>query len=150
MHRGQKDKAGEPYILHVLRVMTAMSDDTSRMAAVLHDVVEDSHYTLEDLRAAGFPEEVLDAVDALTRRPGESYEAFVRRAAAHPVARRVKLADLEDNLNLRRLPSLTRRDLERLERYRAAWALLAKEADEVPPSRRRRGKAGDGIPEPPA
>ncbi|GIV58107.1 MAG: hypothetical protein KatS3mg042_1020 [Rhodothermaceae bacterium] len=132
-HRGQRDRAGAPYILHVLRVMLAMPDETARMAAVLHDVVEDTACTLDDLRAAGFPEEVVSAVDALTRRPGEPYEAFIRRAAAHPVARRVKRADLEDNMDLRRLDRITAADLDRLRRYREAWGHLAPRSPDPPP-----------------
>ncbi len=119
-HRGRTDKAGAPYILHVLRVMLAMDDDAARMAAALHDVVEDSEYTLADLRARGFPRKVVAAVHALTRRPGESYEAFILRAAANPIARRVKLADLEDNMDVCRLGTLKQADLERLQRYRRA------------------------------
>ncbi|GIV60845.1 HD domain-containing protein [Rhodocaloribacter litoris] len=131
-HRGQRDKAGAPYVLHVLRVMLAMPDETAMMAAVLHDVVEDTGYTLDDLRAAGYPEAVVSAVDALTRRPGETYEAFVRRAAAHPVGRLVKQADLEDNMDLRRLGPLTEADCARLRRYRDAWAWLLEDAGPAP------------------
>ncbi len=100
--------------------MLAMDDDAARMAAALHDVVEDSEYTLADLRARGFPRKVVAAVHALTRRPGESYEAFILRAAANPIARRVKLADLEDNMDVCRLGTLKQADLERLQRYRRA------------------------------
>ena len=128
-HRGQKDRAGAPYVLHPLRMMLRVQTDAERMAAVLHDVVEDSAWTLDDLRARGFPGEVVDAVDALTRRPGEDYDAAVERAAAHPVARRVKLADLEDNLDLRRLPELGERDVERLNRYLRAWRRLTGDAE---------------------
>jgi (p)ppGpp synthase/HD superfamily hydrolase len=124
-HRGQKDRAGAPYILHPLRMMLRAQTDAERMAAVLHDVVEDTAWTLDDLRARGFPAEVLAAVDALTRRPGEDYDAFVERAAADPIARRVKLADLEDNLDLGRLDRVTADDLERLERYRRAHRRLS-------------------------
>ena len=123
-HRGQKDKAGAPYILHVLRVMMQMPDEHAMMAAALHDVVEDTPHTLDALRAAGFPEPVVEAVDGLTRREGESYAAFVERASAHPIARRVKLADLEDNMDVRRLRHLTDADLARLQRYRDAWESL--------------------------
>ncbi|MCX8073105.1 MAG: GTP pyrophosphokinase [Candidatus Binatia bacterium] len=135
-HRGATDKAGAPYILHVLRVMLAVEGDVARMAAALHDVVEDTSYTPDDLRRLGFPVEVVDAVDALTRRPGELYEDFVRRAAAHPIARQIKLADLEDNMDIRRLPHLREADLERLARYRAAWEILAsaKPADHSSPA----------------
>ena len=123
-HRGQRDRGGAPYILHPLRVMLRVHTDAERMAAVLHDVVEDSAWTLEDLRARGFADEVVAAVDALSRREGEDYGAFVERAAAHPVARRVKLADLEDNMDVRRLLTVGPKETERLARYRAAWARL--------------------------
>ena len=123
-HRGQRDKAGQAYILHPLRVMARVEGDAARLAALLHDVVEDSAWTLEQLRAEGFPEAVVAAVDALTRRQGEAYEAFIRRAAAHPVARAVKRADVEDNLDVRRLRRVTAQDAERLERYRRALLAL--------------------------
>ena len=126
-HRGQKDRAGAPYVLHPLRVMLRVQSDAERMAAALHDVVEDTAWTLDDLRARGFPDEVLEAVDRLTRRPGETYDALVERAAAHPVARRVKLADLEDNLDLRRLDGVSPDNLERLGRYLRAWRRLSEE-----------------------
>ena len=129
-HRGQKDRAGAPYILHPLRVMLRVRTDAERMAAVLHDVVEDTPWTLDDLRAHGFPAQVLEAVDRLTRRPGEAYDAFVERAAAHPVARRVKLADIEDNLDLRRLDAIEARDLDRLDRYLRAHRRLSADAAE--------------------
>ncbi len=123
-HRGQRDKAGQTYILHPLRVMMRLETDTERMVAVLHDVVEDSPWTLERLRALGYPEEVLGALDCLTKREGETYEAFIERVLPHPLARRVKRADLEDNMDVRRLPAVTAKDAERLARYRAAWARL--------------------------
>lgn len=123
-HRGQRDKAGQTYILHPLRVMLRLETDAERMVAVLHDVVEDSAWTLEQLRALGYPEEVLGALDCLTKREGESYEAFIERVRPHALARRVKLADLEDNMDVRRLVAVTPKDAERLARYRAAWARL--------------------------
>jgi (p)ppGpp synthase/HD superfamily hydrolase len=123
-HRGQRDKAGQTYILHPLRLMLRQHGDTARMVAVLHDVVEDSSYTLERLRELGYPEEVLGALDCLTKREGETYEAFIERIRPHALARRVKLSDLEDNMDVRRLPTLTAKDAERLTRYRAAWARL--------------------------
>lgn len=101
-HRGQLDKAGKPYILHSLRVMLRQESEAAQMAAVLHDVLEDTSVTLENLRAAGFTPEVCEAVDALTRRRGESYDSMIARVAANPLARAVKLADLEDNMDPRR------------------------------------------------
>lgn len=124
VHRGQLDKAGAPYILHPLRVMLQMQDDVARMAAVLHDVVEDSSLTLDDLRARGYPQEVLEAVDHLTHRPDEDYMDYIRRLRPNALARRVKLADLADNMDMVRLPNPTERDLARLQRYAAALKLL--------------------------
>lgn len=123
-HRGQRDKAGQTYILHPLRVMMRLDTDSERMAAILHDVVEDTPYTLERLRELGYPEEVLGALDCLTKRDGETYEAFIERVRPHPLARRVKLADLEDNMDVRRLPTVGPKEAERLARYRAAWTRL--------------------------
>src|SRR5689334_10259915 len=94
-HRGQRDRVGQPYILHPLRVMCRLQDEAARTAGVLHDVVEDTTYTLDDLRARGYPPDVLAAVDCLSRRSGESYEQYVERIKPNPLARRVKLADLE-------------------------------------------------------
>jgi (p)ppGpp synthase/HD superfamily hydrolase len=125
-HRGQLDKAGAPYILHPLRVMLRFYSQDERITAVLHDVIEDSPVTLDELRRSGFSEKIIGALDSLTKRDGESYEQFIERAAANPLARRVKLADLEDNLNLLRLSSLQPHDLDRLGKYREAWARLTR------------------------
>ena len=119
-HEGQRDKAGDPYILHPLRMMLRMRQDEERIVAVLHDVVEDSDWTLDDLRREGFSEVVVEAVDALTRREDETYEAFVERAGRYPLARQVKLADLEDNMDVTRLRSITEKDQARLDRYHRA------------------------------
>jgi (p)ppGpp synthase/HD superfamily hydrolase len=123
-HAGQRDKNGAAYALHPIRVALAVEGAEARAAALLHDVVEDTGRTPDDLRAEGVPETVLAAVDALTKRPGEDYPAFVARAAAHPVARRVKRADIDDNLDVTRLASVAERDRERLNRYLAARRLL--------------------------
>ena len=127
-HKGQTDKAGSPYILHPLRVMLAVTTDHERMAAVMHDVVEDTRYTLDDLREAGFPETVVSAVEALSRRDDETYDEFVRRAAGHPVARAVKLADIEDNMDVRRLDTLDDKAVSRMKRYHDAWKILTAES----------------------
>ena len=123
-HAGMVDKAGAPYILHPLRVMLRVDGERARIAAVLHDVVEDTDWTIERLREEGFDPEVLAAVDALTRREGEDYYDFCRRAARHPIARVVKRADIEDNLDLSRIPDPTPADHARVERYRRALELL--------------------------
>ena len=126
-HRGQKDKAGAPYLLHPLRMMLRMDTEAAMMAAVLHDVVEDTEWTFERLREVGFSEEVLEAIDCLTHREGESYQEFVERVRTNPIARQVKIADLEDNMNVRRIDQLGPRDLERLEKYHRAWRVLTGE-----------------------
>ena len=127
VHAGVKDRGGQPYILHPLRLMVRMVTEAERMAAVLHDVVEDdTRYgtTFATLRQAGFPEAVVSAVECLTKRDGEVYDAFIERAKSNPIARRVKLADLEDNLDVRRLLSVTAKDTDRFEKYRRAWTVL--------------------------
>lgn len=130
-HDGQVDKAGQPYILHCLRVMLAMSTDEDRIVAVLHDVVEDTDLTLDDLR--GFGPEAVEALDALTRRKRELYLAYIERLSANPQAVRVKMIDLDDNSDLGRLRIVTAEDFRRVERYREAQGrlmLLALEGSE--------------------
>ncbi len=124
-HAGQLDKAGVPYIFHPIRVMLRMTTDDERMAAMLHDVVEDCGWTLEGLASEGFSRSVIEAVDALTKRPGEDYEAFVLRASENTIARKVKLADLADNSDPARISHPTERDRARLEKYRRAAEVLS-------------------------
>ena len=119
-HVGQVDKAGAPYVLHPLRMMLRLSTSDEMIAAVLHDVVEDCGLSLEMLRADGFSEQVLEAIDSVTRRAEESYEEFVLRAASNAIGRRVKLADLRDNSDLSRIKHPTARDYARVEKYRRA------------------------------
>jgi len=123
-HAGVRDKSGEPYLLHPLRMVLRVSSPDERTAAALHDVVEDSAWTIEDLRAEQFPPAVIAAVDALTKRPGESRMEAARRAGADPIARRVKLADLADNMDPGRIAEPTRQDLARIEEYRAVKEYL--------------------------
>ncbi len=123
-HQGQTDKAHEPYILHPIRVMLRLSTPDERMAAVLHDVLEDTDWSRMDLEREGFSRAVLDAVEALTRRSDETYEDFLHRVSLNPIALRVKLADLEDNLDASRIAQPTDRDVRRMEKYRAARTLL--------------------------
>lgn len=123
-HRGQKDKAGAPYILHPLRLMLRMETDTERIVAVLHDVIEDSPHSLEELSHEGYPPEITEALDCLTKRENEPYAAFIERVKTNPLARKVKLADLEDNMDIKRFKTMTEKDLERLDAYRKAWNSL--------------------------
>jgi len=123
-HAGQTDKAGAPYILHPLRVMLRVSDPEARIAAVLHDVLEDSGVTPGQLRAEGFSDAVIRGIQAVTRGAGETYEDFVLRAARDPIGRQVKLADLQDNADLSRIAAPTEKDIARTEKYRRAIAVL--------------------------
>jgi (p)ppGpp synthase/HD superfamily hydrolase len=123
-HAGQVDKAGAPYIFHPLRLMLAVNGEHERMAAALHDVVEDTPLTFDDLTREGFPAAVIDAVRALTKQPGESRIDAAHRAAANPVARRVKLADVGDNMDLSRIASPTGKDYARLREYEQVRAIL--------------------------
>jgi (p)ppGpp synthase/HD superfamily hydrolase len=106
--------------------MMRVGSEAAKMAAALHDVVEDTDVTLAQLAEWGYPAEVVEAVDALTKRPGESYPAFVERCRKCPLAREVKRADLEDNMDLRRLPEATERDMRRAAKYHRAWLRLKK------------------------
>lgn len=115
-HTGAVGKAGEPFILHPLRVMLGVEGQSEQMAAVLHDVVEDTSWSVDRLREGGFSEEVLRTVDGLALE--KTTFDFCRRAGADPIARVVKLADIEDNLDLSRIRNPTKADHERIERYR--------------------------------
>lgn len=123
-HSGQVDKAGQPYVLHPLRLMFAMRTPQERMAAVLHDVVEDTDMTLADLAREGFSQEVVAAVQALTKLTGESRIDAAHRAAADPIARAVKLADVADNMDLARIADPSERDFARLKEYEQVRLVL--------------------------
>lgn len=128
-HAGQFDKAGVPYILHPLAVMARVRTIKQKIAAVLHDVIEDTDWTLDDLRAEGFDAEVIAAVDALTKRPGETRVDAARRAAANAIAREVKLADNAENMDLSRIAKPTAKDYARLKEYEAVRAILLDEPE---------------------
>jgi phosphonatase-like hydrolase len=123
-HRGQVEKAGHPYILHPMRVMLQLRTEAEQVVGVLHDLIEDTDHTLAELRHIGYAEEIVQAVNALSKRPEEGYAEFIERVCANPLARRVKLADLEDNMDIRRLSDVTEKDRERLRRYQVAWRRL--------------------------
>jgi (p)ppGpp synthase/HD superfamily hydrolase len=123
-HKGQKDKAGHDYILHPIRVSERCDDPRAKIVALLHDTIEDTDVTADYLREEGFTEEIVEAVLAVTRSEGEEYDDYVRRAAQNELGRMVKRADLEDNMDIRRLPELTDRDVERLRKYLRAWQYI--------------------------
>lgn len=119
-HRGQTDKAGQPYILHPLRVMLACESDVARIVAVLHDVIEDTDWAPDALRAEGVSDEIIAALDTVTRRHDETYSEFIERASRNEIGRAVKIADIHDNLDLSRIAQPTQADFARMDRYRAA------------------------------
>lgn len=124
-HEGQLDKSGRPYIAHPLRVMGHLKDEHHRMTAVLHDVVEDTDVTLEDLTAAGCPAEVLAAVAAISKHPGESQTDYLARVKANPMALVVKRADIADNMSEDRMGRLDQATQQRLlAKYEAALRQL--------------------------
>lgn len=125
--KGITDSADQPYILHCLRVTLAQSDDVARQVAVLHDVVEDTDVTLEELARRGFAREVIEGVDALTHRATESYQQYVLRIAGSDIARRVKLADLNDNYRIDRVKyrlGCQQEDGRRLQKYILTYQFL--------------------------
>ena len=123
-HKGQIDKAGAPYVLHPLRIMMSLATEEERIAGVLHDVVEDSDWTFERLQSEGFSEAILEALRSVTVVEGEAYEDFILRACENPVGRRVKIADVTDNMDLRRISEPTDRDMQRMKKYRKALTVL--------------------------
>ena len=124
-HAGQIDKAGAPYILHPLRVMLHVTTNAERIVAVLHDVVEDCEgWSFERLLGEGYAPEIIAGLKSVTKVEGEAYEDFVKRAAAHPIGRRVKMADLTDNSDLSRISTPTAKDHERIARYQKAIAYI--------------------------
>ena len=124
-HHGQLDKGGMPYVFHPLHLAEEMEDEASAVAALLHDVVEDTDWTFEMLEAEGFPAEVMTALRLLTHPEGEPYLDYVARLKDNPIAVRVKLADLRHNSDFSRLSTVTAVQRERLERkYAPAFALL--------------------------
>ena len=122
-HKDQYDKAGLPYITHPLHLAEGMSDEYTTIAALLHDVVEDTDITLDDL-AKEFPKEVIDALKLLTHQKGVPYMDYVAKIKTNDIAKAVKIADLKHNSDLTRLDCITDKDLERIKKYQKALELL--------------------------
>lgn len=123
-YSGQKDKAGQPYILHPLRIMAKMETEEEMSVAILHDVIEDSDYTADDLLNEGIPSNVVEAVQLLSKLECENYDQFVDRVLTNSLASKVKKADIEDNINILRLDFVSNIDLERIAKYHKAWKKL--------------------------
>ena len=126
-HAGQVDKAGMPYIGHVMRVMQAGKTIDEKIVGVLHDVVEDTTWTFDALLAEGFPVHIVDVLRCVTKlSDDEPYEAFINRVKNNPLAVAVKINDLTDNMDIRRLQTLTDADVQRLRKYLKAYQSLVK------------------------
>ena len=125
-HKGQIDKGGSPYILHPLRVMMSVHGESEKIVGLLHDVVEDSDWTFEDLLAEGFSIELIEALKSVTKNSdNEDYDSFIQRALGNPIGRKVKIADLRDNLDVTRISDITDKDVKRINKYKKALKLLS-------------------------
>lgn len=124
LHAKQKDKAGRDYIFHPMRVSIKCNLIESKTVALLHDTVEDSALTFDKLREYQFSEEIINGVIAVTRKKGESYADFIERASKDEIGHAVKIYDLEDNMNIKRLSNLSEKDWHRLNKYLHAWRYL--------------------------
>lgn len=124
-HEGQYDKAGVVYIKHPLFVASLFDTQEEKAVALLHDVLEDSPCTAEELILAGLPETVVTAVQVLTKKKGQDYQQYLELVKSNPIARCVKLADLKHNSDLSRLATITEKDLERFEKYKKAIDYLS-------------------------
>ena len=123
-HKGQVDKSGMPYVFHPFHVAEQMTDETTTIVALLHDVVEDTDYTLEDIAEEGFGKEILEAVALMTHEDDVPYLDYVAKLKDNPIARAVKLADLAHNSDLSRIGEVDEETRQRLEKYKKAIALL--------------------------
>lgn len=123
-HKNQTDKAGNPYILHPLHVMENVNSKEGKIVAILHDIIEDTDVTEDYLLKIGLSKRIVDAVVALTRSKDIDYQEYIKNLSSNPLAKEVKLADLEHNMDLKRLPTLEEKDLERNRKYQIAYHYL--------------------------
>ena len=124
-HMDQNDRSGIPYILHPIHVAEQMKDEVTTIVALLHDVVEDTSVTLEDLKKYGFSQEVLEAIEVLTHKDGVKYMDYIRNLANNPVARKVKIEDIKHNTDLTRTTNLNDKVFKKLPIYQEAMSILA-------------------------
>lgn len=125
-HEGQTDKAGAPYILHLIRVMNAGQTENEKICGILHDLVEDTKWTFEDLKKEGFSEEVISVLKCVTKQTNEPYTQFIERIKKNPLAVKVKINDLKDNMDITRLTFISEKDTQRLNKYINAYHYLLK------------------------
>lgn len=124
-HQNQVDKSGMPYVFHPWHVAEEMTNENATIVALLHDIVEDTDVTLEQLINMGFNNEVVEAISCMTHREGEEYLDYVNRLSANSIARKVKLADLKHNMDYTRLDNVSEKDLAKLEKYKISYELLS-------------------------
>lgn len=120
-HKDQLDKNNDTYLLHILRVMNAGRTEKEKIAGVLHDLIEDTDWTFNDLESEGFSKEIIDAVKCLTKKGGEDYSQFIERIKTNALAVKVKLNDLIDNMDIKRLSEVKEKDISRLNKYLQAY-----------------------------
>ena len=123
-HKDQIDKSGMPYVFHPFHLAEQMADENTTIVALLHDVIEDTEYTLDDLRKFGFAEDVLSAISLMTHADDVPYMEYVVKIKTNPIAKAVKLADLKHNSDMSRLDLITQIDEERAKKYKQAIELL--------------------------
>jgi len=124
-HKNQTDKTGLPYVFHPFHLAEQMTDEYTTVTALLHDVVEDTDYTLNDLKEMGYPDEVITALTLLTHDDGSEYMDYVKRLKNNPIARAVKLADLKHNSDLSRYDKIDGNAIKRTAKYRQAIEILS-------------------------
>ena len=124
-HAGIKDKGGKPYILHPIKVMMRVETEEEQIVAILHDVVEDTDWTFDALRNEGFSETVIEALETVTKQSeDEDYEDFIKRSLRNDIGRKVKIADLLENLDVTRIGELSEKDIKRINKYKKALQTL--------------------------
>ena len=124
-HAGIKDKGGKPYILHPIKVMMRVETEEEQIVAILHDVVEDTDWTFDALRNEGFSETVIEALETVTKQSeDEDYEDFIKRSLQNDIGRKVKIADLRENLDVTRIGELSEKDIKRINKYKKALQIL--------------------------
>ena len=125
-HKDQTDKSGMPYVFHPFHLAEQMVDEKTTVVALLHDIIEDTEYTLDDLKNLGFSDDILSAIALMTHTDGVPYMEYVAQIKTNPIAKAVKLADLRHNSDITRLDTVTAHDLERVKKYKKAIELLDK------------------------
>lgn len=126
-HKNQTQKDGTPYALHPIKLSLSLESEEQKIVALLHDVVEDTDWTFEDLEREGFSGNVMAALRLLTHTDGSPYDEYVERLASNQLAKAVKKADLTDNMDLKRIPEPIEKDFTRLQKYHRAWRRLLDE-----------------------